>query len=84
MAAGGERKVALICGGSGLIGSETARLLAKEGYQLVIHGNTQSKVDKIVAECNEISKPLQVIKKIASLVKNISTKLTLTSSRSLT
>ena len=50
-----KRKVALIAGGSGAIGSATALMLAKRGYLIALHGSTKAKVDAVVEKCNEIS-----------------------------
>lgn len=50
-----ETKVALLFGGSSPIGQATARIYAKNGYKLAIHGRNKERLDAIVAECNDLS-----------------------------
>lgn len=50
-----ESKVALVTGSSSGIGAATVRLLSKKGYQVVVTGSKQEKVDKVAAECLELS-----------------------------
>ena len=47
-------KVVLIAGGSGGIGSMTARLLAKAGAKIVLAARNREKADAIAAEINEL------------------------------
>ena len=47
-------KVVLIAGGSGGIGSITARLLAKAGAKIVLAARNREKADAIAAEINEL------------------------------
>lgn len=59
----GEAKVALVTGGSSGIGEATAILLLKKGYKIAISGSNQTKVDRAVARCSELSldKPLGLV-----------------------
>lgn len=48
-------KVALITGSSSGIGAATAKLFAKRGFKVVVTGSNEEKVNKVVAECNQLS-----------------------------
>lgn len=51
-----DSKVVLITGSSSGIGEATAKLFAKNGYKVVVHGHpSQELVDKVVAECDKLS-----------------------------
>lgn len=48
-------KVVLITGSEQGIGAETARLFAKNGYKIMIHGINGSKVNSMIDECQRMS-----------------------------
>lgn len=50
-----DGKVALITGSSSGIGEATAKLMAQQGYRLVVTGSKQEKVDRVVEECAKLS-----------------------------
>lgn len=51
----GEKKVALVLGGSGAIGQEVAYRLARANYTLAIHGSRQTRVNEVVVKCKQLS-----------------------------
>lgn len=50
-----EAKVALVTGSSSGIGEATVKLLSQKGYKVVVTGSRKEKVDKVAAECVQLS-----------------------------
>ena len=48
-------KVALVTGSSSGIGEATVKLFARKGFDVVVCGSQQEKVDRVVAECKKLS-----------------------------
>jgi NADP-dependent 3-hydroxy acid dehydrogenase YdfG len=55
MADSTEAKVALVTGSSSGIGAATVKLFSQKGFNVVVCGSKQEKVDKVVDECAKVS-----------------------------
>lgn len=48
-------KVALVTGSSSGIGEASVKLFSQKGYNVVVCGSRQEKVDRVVEECAKLS-----------------------------
>ncbi len=65
-------KTILLTGATDGIGLETAKLFAKEGYHLLIHGRNAQKLEKVKAELIDINQDIEIKSFVAdlSLIEN--------------
>lgn len=55
------RKVALVTGASGHIGQAIAYALAKEGWDLILPGRSQSKLEEVKRRCEKVGRRVEVM-----------------------
>lgn len=63
-------KTILITGATDGIGLETARLFAKDGYQLLIHGRNSEKLEKVKKELLKVNPNIKTFMADLSVLKN--------------
>lgn len=61
------KKTILITGSTDGIGVETAKILVNEGHQVIIHGRSKEKVEKVKEELESLNKDVAVESAIADL-----------------